>query len=143
MRSDILIEGMAELFKILRAHIDARRLRVSAELLDMLAARFERLEDINVLDTARAAAHHTAVLDEEKRGARKLFGDPRRDDPHESRVPIFARDHHNVPVSAFLPHRAHRLRVKRVASLLTVGVVRVEPLRQRFDFIPVVACEKP
>ena len=112
---------------------------MSAEFLDIFPARFERLENIDMFDTARAAAQHVTVTDEEQRGARKFLGNTRRNDAHKACVPVVARDHDDVAVSPFPPNGTHRLRVECVASLLALGIICVELLRKCGDFLFVVA----
>ena len=142
VRADIFVERGFEAGEIFRRHVDARRLRVAAELFNVFRARFERLENVHALHAARAAAEHIAAAYEEQRGTGKLLRNAGGDDAHESRVPIFRGEHDDVAVRPLFADLLHRLRVQFVAGALAFPVVEVEFFRKRGDRLLVLRGEE-
>ena len=125
VRADVLVQFLFQERKILFADVDTGGLCVSAELVDAVAAMFERFKDIDAFNTAGAAFEHIAVLDEEQGGTGIFLGDARRNDAHEARAPMLVREHDDVAVSALLTDFCLGAFIQFIATLLPFDVVFV------------------
>ena len=140
--ADIRVERFFKRFELVGADVDARRLRMSAELLNVIGARLERLKDIDAVDAPCTAAQHVAALDEEQRGTGEFLGNARRDDADKTRVPVLGGEHDDVAVRPLLPDLGDRLRVQFIARALALRIVDVEFFRECGNGVLVVRREQ-
>ena len=131
--ADVLVQRGAQRSERLLADIDARRLRVAAEFGDVLAARLQRLIDVDAFDGAGGAFQTVAVRDEEDSGAVEFLDEAGRDDADDARVPRLVAEHDDVAVGALRRDLLLGAAIDLVADLLALEVEGVEAAGEVVD----------